>query len=212
MAIDRTTYSAVPVTASWARVSIAAHTVTNPQPCIQVVTNGDAVSIDAVQAETGAIPRSPIITATAATAARQFDNVTFAGTGVVEGTRAAIVFGWDALFGLIGNSASLGAGSEPTLAINATNANCSLPGIGSLVVFNTTRSAGVTYHSGCIFGVEQSFATDNGAAPTSAATASTWAAPTTMGMGVESAVLFGHVRSLAVYGELTPLSFKKQPS
>ena len=72
------TWTAITVTASWARVSIPAQTVTNPQFGFQIVTNGDAIAVDYVGNETGASATSEIYTTTAAIT-RPPETITFTG-------------------------------------------------------------------------------------------------------------------------------------
>lgn len=64
------TWTAIAVTASWARVTIPAQTLANPTVGFRIVTSGDAVAIDVVQNEVavGATPgpSSPIVTTSAA--------------------------------------------------------------------------------------------------------------------------------------------------
>lgn len=70
-----TLWTAVTVTASWTRVSIASATVTNPQVGLRIVTSGDAVDVAFFNCQTGAIQTSPIRT-TSTTVTRTADAIT----------------------------------------------------------------------------------------------------------------------------------------
>lgn len=62
------TWTTITVTAAYTRLSIPSQTVTNPVLGFRIVTNGDAVAVDFVQNETGAVVTSPIDTTNAAVA------------------------------------------------------------------------------------------------------------------------------------------------
>jgi len=61
-----TTWTAVTVTASWARVDIPSQTLANPSVGFRIVTSGDAVDIDVTQQEVGTSVTPPIATTTTA--------------------------------------------------------------------------------------------------------------------------------------------------
>ena len=73
------TWSVIPVTSSWARVSIPAQTLVDPRVGFRIVTSGDAIAVDFVQLEAGAFATSPIPTTTAS-AARAAEIITAIGT------------------------------------------------------------------------------------------------------------------------------------
>jgi len=60
-----TTWAAVTVTAAWARVNIAAATLTNPTVGFRIVTSGDAIDVALVDHEVGSFITSPIPTGSA---------------------------------------------------------------------------------------------------------------------------------------------------
>lgn len=60
------TWTVITVTSAWTRVSVPAQVVTNPSIGFRIVTSGDAIAIDCVQNETGAVATSPIATTTVA--------------------------------------------------------------------------------------------------------------------------------------------------
>ncbi len=73
------TWTAITVTASWARVSIPTQTLANPTVGFRIVTNGDSIAVDFVQCENGAYATSPMETA-GATFSRAFDNALITGS------------------------------------------------------------------------------------------------------------------------------------
>lgn len=73
------TWAAVTVTSSWARVNIAAATLANPTVGLRIVTNGDAIDVALFQHETGSARTSAIPTTTA-TVTRSADNASITGT------------------------------------------------------------------------------------------------------------------------------------
>jgi hypothetical protein len=60
------TWTAIPVIASWSRVSIPTQTIANPSVGFQIVTNGDAIAVDFVQNEGGTFASPPALTTSAA--------------------------------------------------------------------------------------------------------------------------------------------------
>jgi hypothetical protein len=75
------TWTAITVTASWAKVTIPAQTVTNPSVGFRIITNADAIAVDFVQNETGAFATSPIFT-TSASVTRVADIIKLAGSAL----------------------------------------------------------------------------------------------------------------------------------
>ena len=60
------TWTTVPTTAAWTRVTIPTQPLANPTVGFRIVTQSDSVAIDFVQNENGTYPTSPIATAAAA--------------------------------------------------------------------------------------------------------------------------------------------------
>ena len=69
------TWTAVTVTSSWTRVSIATQTLANPTVGFRIVTNGDAIAVDFVQNENGTFATSPIEVPAGSTVTRAVDQV-----------------------------------------------------------------------------------------------------------------------------------------
>lgn len=61
-----TTWTPITLTGGYTRVRIPAQTLANPNFGFRIVTSGDAIGVDFVQNETGAVPTSPIETTTVA--------------------------------------------------------------------------------------------------------------------------------------------------
>lgn len=70
-----TTWTAVTVTASWARVEIPTQTLANPTVGFRIVTSGDAIAIDYVQNEASAAQASSPIATTTASVTRPADTI-----------------------------------------------------------------------------------------------------------------------------------------
>ncbi len=68
-----TTWTAITVTASWARVAIPTQTIANPTIGFQIVSSGDAIAVDYVGNENGTFASSAIAT-TSAAVTRAADN------------------------------------------------------------------------------------------------------------------------------------------
>lgn len=62
-----TTWTPITITSSWARYSLPAATITNPQFGFRITTSGDSIAVDYVQNEDGPFPSSAILTTTGAT-------------------------------------------------------------------------------------------------------------------------------------------------
>jgi hypothetical protein len=110
-----TTWTAVTVTASWARVSIPTQTLANPTVGFRIVTSGDAVDIDFVQNENGTFATPEIETAGSAVArAADLAAITSIGsfynqpqgTFVVAGTSASVANIAQQVFYVSDNSSS----------------------------------------------------------------------------------------------------------
>lgn len=76
------------ISASWARVSIPAQTVTNPSSGFRITTSGDKIAVDYDQNETGVLT-SPTVAPTAAAVTRNADDITLA-TSSISGFSSAI--------------------------------------------------------------------------------------------------------------------------
>lgn len=76
-----TTWTPITLTGGYTRVRIPAQTLANPNFGFRIVTSGDAIGVDFVQNETGAVPTSPIETTTVAVT-RGADLLSFPFTDV----------------------------------------------------------------------------------------------------------------------------------
>lgn len=59
------TWTAIPITSGWSKISIPAQTLANPIVGFEIVTSGDKIAVDFVQLELGAFATSPISTTNA---------------------------------------------------------------------------------------------------------------------------------------------------
>jgi hypothetical protein len=92
MSMDGSTYTAIPATSQWSRVSIPSQTIANPTVCFQIVTSGDKIAVDVVQNETGTYATSPILTTTAAvTRAADTNAIIGAGLAALKTDRGAFL-------------------------------------------------------------------------------------------------------------------------
>lgn len=136
-----TTWTAITVTSSWARVSIATQTLANPTVGFRLATSGDAIAVDYVQNENGTYATSPIATTSAATARNQdaitlidFDQIPLsAATVVAIGTTYAPTSETNVLFSLDDGT------SNERIHLRHTSTTC-----GMIVVDGGTTQASIT--------------------------------------------------------------------
>lgn len=110
-----TTWTAVTVTSSWARVSIPSATITNPSVGFRLTTSGDAIAVDYMQCETGSFSTSAIAT-TSATVTRSADVASMTGTNFSSW--------WNASTGTFqANFRATLSGTRPVLSVDDNTAN-----------------------------------------------------------------------------------------
>lgn len=140
------TYTTESISSSFARYVVPTQTLSNPSLCVQVVTNGDAIAVDAAQLETtrdatgNCFPTSPILSTTATGGVKEV-VITNAGSGGTTGTYP-ISF----TLGSSGCSAPAGTytvagGVITTTTMTTTSSGCTTPPV---VAFNRGGITGAT--------------------------------------------------------------------
>ena len=86
------TWTAIPVTSSWARVAIPTQTLANPTVGFRIVTNGDAVAVDFVQNENSLLQATSPLATTTAAVTRSNELVNFNSTSFLNTTTGMTFF------------------------------------------------------------------------------------------------------------------------